>query len=142
MERNMLLLFAVAIAGILGLVIFAQMTAPRVPVPIQATVQPPIILGGGEPAGTSGETQVIDIRALGSGVYDKPKVTVKAGVPVKLRFSADQNSGCGRQLMMPDYGVSLVSRNGETVEATFTPQKGSHAYRCGMNMFRGVLTAE
>src|SRR3989344_213191 len=135
MERNMLLLFGVAIAGVLGLVIFAQMTAPKAPAPSEVRLQPTIALGGSEPTGAPGETQVIDIRALGTGVYDKPKVTVKAGVPVKVRFSADQNSGCGRQMAIPDYGISLISRNGETQEATFTPQKGEHAYRCGMNMF-------
>lgn len=154
MERNLMLLIAVAVAGVLGLAIFAQMTAPREPDQNQVNLQPTFNLGSGNPSkapdGTQivtptiapGEVQIVDIKALGTGFYDKQEVRVKAGIPVKFRFSAEPNSGCGKQLVIPDYGVNLISRNGETLEATFTPQKGTHAYRCGMNMFRGVLIAE
>ena len=90
----------------------------------------------------SGETQNISIHALSSGRYDLLEVHVKAGKPVKLAFSAEPSAGCGIQLVMPAFGINLVSRNGETVTAEFTPQKGNYAYRCGMNMFRGVLYAD
>jgi cytochrome c oxidase subunit 2 len=74
--------------------------------------------------------------------YDKPSINVKAGQPVKFDFSADPNAGCGRQLIIDNVGVNLVSRSGETVSATFTPPSpGVYRYHCSMNMFRGQLVA-
>ncbi len=92
------------------------------------------------PAGQQ-QVQVVSLRAAPSG-YDKSTLQVKAGQPVRLDFSADPNSGCGRQLIVDNVGVNLVSRNGETVSATFTPPSpGIYRYHCSMNMFRGELVA-
>ena len=100
----------------------------------------PVSSGGQQPTG--GQVQEVAVRALASGGYDNPTVNVKAGSPVKFDFSADPNAGCGRQLIIDNVGVNLVSRNGETVSATFTPKSpGQYRFHCGMNMFRGVLVA-
>ncbi|MFH1780269.1 MAG: cupredoxin domain-containing protein [Candidatus Micrarchaeota archaeon] len=94
-------------------------------------------LGGGF---SSSEVQEVELKALSTGSYDKQTLTVKAGIPVKLTFSAEKNAGCGRQLVIPDFGVNLVVNAGEFKTVEFTPVKtGEYAYRCGMNMFRGVL---
>lgn len=83
--------------------------------------------------------QLVSVRALSTGFYDRQELTVQAGKPVEFHFSADLDSGCGRQLVIPDFGVQLIS-NGDEKVAVFTPEKpGSYPYRCGMNMFRGVL---
>lgn len=106
--------------------------------PIDETI--PVSSGGQQPIG--GQAQEVAVRALASGGYDHPTVNVKAGSPVKFDFSADPRSGCGRQLIIDNVGVNLVSRNGETVSATFTPKTpGEYRFHCGMNMFRGVLVA-
>ncbi|VVB99973.1 Cupredoxin-like domain protein [uncultured archaeon] len=92
----------------------------------------------------TGELQIVSVHALSTGLYDHPTLTVKAGVPVRLDFTADPGSGCGAQLILDGVGtpVNLVSRNGQTVSATFTPPSpGQYRYHCGMNMFRGVLIA-
>ena len=87
--------------------------------------------------------QKVSVRALNTGFYDKLEVRVKAGMPVELSFSADPDSGCGRELMIPEFGVDLLSKNGETKTATFTPQKaGAYGYFCGMRMFNGKLIVE
>ena len=97
---------------------------------------------GGEQAQAPVQVQEVEVRALASGGYDNPTVNVKAGVPVKFDFSADPGAGCGRQIIIDNVGVNLVSRNGETESATFTPQTpGQYRFHCGMNMFRGVLVA-
>lgn len=89
----------------------------------------------------STETQVVKLHASAYG-YDRPSITVKAGQPVLFQFSADANAGCGRQVIIDNVGVNLVSRNGETVSATFTPPSpGQYGFHCGMYMFRGVLIA-
>ncbi|MBI5176910.1 hypothetical protein HY995_02355 [Candidatus Micrarchaeota archaeon] len=90
----------------------------------------------------TGGVQEVSLRALGTGTYDRREIRVKAGIPVRLSFSADPYSGCGRALMIPDYGVRLISRNGETQTAEFTPTAGVHEYSCSMRMFRGRLIAE
>ena len=93
--------------------------------------------GATAPAGS----QQVSLTATGSG-YDKETIYVKAGVPVHFAFTAI-NAGCGSQLIIDKVGVQLVSRNGQTVYADFTPTApGSYNYHCGMNMFRGVLVAQ
>lgn len=83
--------------------------------------------------------QTVDITATNTGAYDKKVVYLKAGVPVRVRFKADQYAGCGRQMIIPDFGVSAVANaGGPATTLEFTPTKpGTYAYRCGMNMFRG-----
>ena len=118
--------------------LFSGMGKPRVAdMPIDESI--PISTGGQQ---AIGQVQEVAVRALASGGYDNPTVAVKAGQAVKFDFSADPRSGCGRQLIIDNVGVNLVSRNGETVSATFTPKTpGQYNFHCGMNMFRGVLVA-
>ncbi len=85
--------------------------------------------------------QEVSVRALETGVYDQPLIKVQANKPVRLRFSADANAGCGAAFVMRDFGIQLVSRNGEEKVAEFTPPPGRFEYSCSMRMFRGVLEA-
>lgn len=97
--------------------------------------------GGGTGGTNGGAVQTVSLRASAYG-YDKETITVKAGQPVKFEFSADPNAGCGRQVIIDNVGVNLVSRNGETVSATFTPSSpGTYSFHCGMYMFLGSLIA-
>ena len=96
---------------------------------------------GGQLDQPGSEVQVVSLHASAYG-YDKNSISVKAGQPVRLDFSAEPNSGCGRQVIIDNVGVNIVSRNGETVSATFTPQApGVYRFHCSMNMFRGELIA-
>ncbi len=133
-----------ALGGVLALGAFALAMVPSNVVPaggtptVQATAS---AINTGSDGGTD-QVQVVELTALGTGVYDKDKIYVKAGIPVEFRFNAQREAGCGRQLVIPDYNVNLISSNGETVSARFTPTAGTHNYRCGMNMFRGELIAQ
>ena len=101
---------------------------------------------GSQPSGgTTGQAaavpQEVSLNAGPSG-YDKTEIRVKAGVPVHFSFTAN-GAGCCAQLLIDKVGVQLISRNGEAVDATFTPPApGNYPYHCGMNMCRGVLVAE
>lgn len=84
--------------------------------------------------------QVVSLNALSTGLYDHRVIEVKAGVPVRLTFTADQYAGCGRQLIIPDFGVQTIAQPGQSQTVEFTPTTpGQYPYRCGMNMFRGTL---
>ena len=146
MERNLRLLVAFCAAGVLGLAFFAQAmnTGAETVIKTETGSQSADVPTVQASVATSNpaEVQVVRIRALDTGFYDRQEVRVKAGVPVRLEFSADAGAGCGKMLLMPDFNVRLSSQNGETQAAEFTPAKGSYAYHCSMNMFRGRLIAE
>ncbi len=87
--------------------------------------------------------QKVSLRALQTGVYDKPQILVKKGIPVELTFSADDGAGCGHGFMMRDFGIRFQLALGETKTVTFTPQNvGTFEYSCLMRMFRGALIVE
>ena len=82
--------------------------------------------------------QEVSLTALSSGFYDKDVIELTSGVPVKLTFTADRAAGCGRQFVIPDFGIDIVVPAGGSEVVEFTPTKpGEYVYRCGMNMFRG-----
>lgn len=95
------------------------------------------------PAQAPANAQKISLRALNTGLYDKSEIRVKAGQPVEFSFSADPDSACGREVLIPAFGVKLLSLNGETKKAVFTPTTlGTFDYHCSMRMFRGKLIIE
>ncbi len=97
---------------------------------------------GSPAAGAQAPQQVQDIyiKALSTGGYDHPQVSVRKGIPVRLHFSADSGAGCGRAFYLDGFNVRLVSNGGEEQVAEFTPdQAGTFAYHCGMWMFRGSM---
>jgi plastocyanin domain-containing protein len=79
------------------------------------------------------------VKALGGsnfGKYDVNELRVKAGVPVRLHFTAEPTAGCGRMLVIYGLNVRVTSTNGEEEIAEFTPtQAGTYDYSCGMRMF-------
>ncbi len=90
----------------------------------------------------TGEVQSISIKALSTGSYDKNEIKVRAGAPIQLKFSAEKNSGCGKQLVIPTAKIFIQSLQGEERTATFTISKpGTYSYQCPMGMFKGKLIA-
>jgi len=129
--------------GVAGWFALGYLNEPAQPITATATVQvgasnTPVVTASTPPSPL--QEQVVKIRALSSVAYDQPEVTVKAGTPVRLEFTADPGAGCGIQFILDGFGVQLVSRNGQTQTAKFTPtMPGDYRYHCGMNMFRGVM---
>jgi plastocyanin len=160
-EKYAFLALAVVAAVFMGIIFMGSnqgISSHSIDENAQATYEPPSQQGalgaqagstapsgaqaGGTAAGqATGTVQEVSLTATGSG-YDKNEIRVKAGVPVHFTFTAN-NAGCCAQLLIDKVGVQLISRNGETVDATFTPPTpGNYPYHCGMNMCRGVLVAE
>jgi plastocyanin domain-containing protein len=92
----------------------------------------------------TGGVQEVYLKALSNGNYDNMQITVRKGIPVRMYFSAEPNTGCGRQLVIRGLGVQAVS-NGQQQMVEFTPQnEGTYQYTCGMGMWgpgRLVVTA-
>lgn len=126
-----LLLFVFGIVGAIPFLLSGALTSTTSTQGIPVAAAPTTQLVGG--------VQEISIYASPNG-YSPASFTVKKGVPVKLRFSADQYAGCGRQLIMKEFGVNLLASPGQVVEAQFTPtQEGAFIYRCSMAMVRGTM---
>ncbi len=133
-----LLLFVFAIVGSIPILLGnAFQSTPPSQVQLTVNAQAPV---GAVTAQLTGGVQEISIRASPNG-YNPLAFTVKKGVPVKILFSADKYAGCGRQFTIRELGINALAEGDKPIEIQFTPmQEGSFAYRCSMNMFRGVMT--
>lgn len=84
--------------------------------------------------------QKVSIRATNLGTYSPSIITVKKGIPVEISFSADGGAGCGRQIVMRDFGINEIVSGNETKTFTINPTKtGTFEFACGMRMFVGQL---
>ncbi len=118
---------------LLAFFVLANQTGAKPPVPDSS---------GGVPT-NSGVVQKVLVRALATGTYDSPVVRVKANQPVEFSFKAEPGAGCGSELLIPAFKVDMLSLNGQTKTATFTPlAPGEFDFHCGMRMFRGKLIVE
>lgn len=140
MEWKTLAIIIAAFACLAGAVAFEGQAQPA-----QATMLPsatPTVTASAAPSAAP-SAQDVYVKALSTGVYDNPHVTVTKGALVRFHFSAEKGAGCGKQLFIPDFGVQLSSANGEEAVAEFTPTSaGTFPFRCGMNMFRGTITVK
>ncbi|MDP3741698.1 MAG: cupredoxin domain-containing protein [Candidatus Micrarchaeota archaeon] len=124
-----LLVFVLAVVAAIPFVL-AQGTATNSSPTISSGSSIPVVNG----------VQELRLYASSSG-YSVSAFTVKKGVPVRILFSADQYAGCGKQLLIPAFGVNKIIQGSEESTIEFTPDKeGTFPYRCSMNMFKGTMT--
>jgi hypothetical protein len=80
---------------------------------------------------------VIQVNANG---YSPANVSLKAGIPTKLHFRQNTDSGCLSILSIKDLGIKKELEKGDNV-IIFTPKKlGKMIFTCGMGMYQGSLT--
>ena len=86
---------------------------------------------------------VQEVTVVVKGGYDPATVRVRPGVPVRLVFDRQEESGCSEEVVIPDFGVRrfLPAHQRTTVELT-PPAAGRHEFTCGMGMLRGQLIVE
>ncbi len=85
--------------------------------------------------------QAIDI--IVDGGYSPDQIVVQAGQPVRLNFLRKDPSSCLEQIILPDFNKAVdLPLNQETAVEILPEKAGSYTFHCGMNMFRGTLTAE
>ena len=86
-----------------------------------------------------GDVQILTMHVSSRGVYEPNVLTVKRGIPVDWRISADSFLGCADTLILPALGVNTRINPGQN-RVSFTPtQTGRFTYSCSMGMIRGTL---
>ncbi len=83
-----------------------------------------------------------DTLSVQGGSYMPSPITVKKGIPVRLVGDISQMPGCSKSIIIPEFGVRKVLRQGDnTIE--FTPDKsGTFDFTCSMGMYRGKIVVE
>ena len=77
------------------------------------------------------------------GGYSPDVIVVKAGSPVRLRFTRQESSACSEKVLFPDFSQSALLPEGQEVALEFTPEKpGEYGFQCQMGMLRGKLIVE
>ena len=73
--------------------------------------------------------------------YKPATVNAKAGKPLTLTF-VSKGESCANAVHIPSLKQSFTLKKGEKKSITFTPQKGTTAFACGMGMYRGKVVAK
>jgi len=90
--------------------------------------------------GTGGAQEV---AVTVKGGYTPDIIVVKAGRPVRLRFTRQESAACSGMVLFPDLHKSAKLLEGEEVTVEFTPdQPGEYGFQCQMGMLRGKLIVE
>lgn len=84
-----------------------------------------------------------EVAVTVKGGYTPDLIVVKAGRPVRLRFTRQESSACSEMVLFPDFKQSAKLPEGEEVSIEFTPDKpGEYGFQCTMGMLRGKLIVE
>ncbi|OGO65138.1 MAG: copper-transporting ATPase [Chloroflexi bacterium RBG_19FT_COMBO_47_9] len=89
----------------------------------------------------SGGAQEVAVTVKGG--YTPDVIVVKAGQPVRLRFTRQESATCSERVLFPDFNQNALLPEGQEVTLEFTAEKpGEYGFQCQMGMFRGKLIVE
>ena len=96
---------------------------------------------GGQAAEVKNGVQEVQFYVQGANYYPNP-IRVKKGIPVRLVADMGRIPGCSRSIVIPEFGIRKVVREGDNV-IEFTPDKsGTFSFSCSMGMYRGTIVVE
>ncbi len=91
----------------------------------------------------AGAGGVQEVAVTVKGGYTPDVIVVKAGQPLRLRFTRQESASCSELVIFPDFDRSARLPEGEEVAVEFTPDKpGEYGFQCQMGMLRGKLIVE
>ena len=91
----------------------------------------------------AGAGGVQEVAVTVKGGYTPDVIVVKAGQPLRLRFTRQESASCSELVIFPDFDRSAGLPEGEEVAVEFTPDKpGEYGFQCQMGMLRGKLIVE
>lgn len=137
----------VLVAGFTAILAFGGLSAPVNAVVSQQTAQQDARAqaapapAGGSLAEVKNGVQEVTLAVEGS-TYSPNPIRVTKGIPVKLVADLSSVRGCASSIVIPEFGVRKVVRQGDnTIE--FTPGKsGTFQFSCSMGMYRGTIVVE
>jgi plastocyanin domain-containing protein len=84
-----------------------------------------------------------EVHVTVKGGYTPDTIVVQAGKPVRLQFYRDETADCSERVVFERFGIDQPLPAFQTTSIEFTPdQPGEFAFRCGMNMLKGLLVVE
>ena len=84
-----------------------------------------------------------EVAVTVKGGYTPDIIVVKAGQPVRMRFTRQESASCSEMVLFPDFNKSAKLPEGQEVVVEFTPDKaGEYGFQCQMGMLRGKLIVE
>ncbi len=84
-----------------------------------------------------------EVAVTVKGGYTPDVIVVKAGQPVRLRFTRQESAACSERVLFPDFNQNALLPEGQEVTVEFTPAKpGEYGFQCQMGMLRGKLVVE
>ena len=97
----------------------------------------------GKTRAAAGIGGVQEVAITVKGGYTPDVIVVKAGSPVRLRFTRQESSACSEKVLFPDFSQSALLPEGQEVALEFTPERpGEFGFQCQMGMLRGKLVVE
>ena len=91
----------------------------------------------------AGAGGVQEVAITVKGGYTPDIIVVKAGQPLRMRFTRQESSTCSEMVLFPDFSQSAKLPEGQEVIVEFTPDKpGEYGFQCQMGMLRGKLIVE
>jgi len=77
---------------------------------------------------------------VGAEGYRPSSVVLRRAAPAQLTFIRNVEESCGREIVIPTYGINRPLPLNTPVVIRFTPTKsGRFKFTCGMDMFRGSI---
>jgi plastocyanin domain-containing protein len=90
---------------------------------------------------SNGGVQEVSITVKGG--YTPDIIVVKAGRPLRMRFTRQEGSSCTEMVLFPEFNLNAKLPEGQEVALEFTPEEpGEFGFQCQMGMIRGKLIVE
>jgi len=84
-----------------------------------------------------------EVAVTVKGGYTPDIIVVKAGQPLRMRFTRQESASCSEMVLFPDFNKSAKLPEGQEVVVELTPEKaGEYGFQCQMGMLRGKLIVE
>jgi plastocyanin domain-containing protein len=88
----------------------------------------------------SGESGRVTVTVDGDG-YHPAQIQAEAGKPLHITFRRTTDRTCGQVVVFPALNIRRDLPLNQDVTVEVTPQAGTLAFTCGMDMYRGSIVA-
>ena len=86
-----------------------------------------------------GDYQEIDLQ-ISASKYSPNVITAKKNIPLRINLFADENAGCAREIIFPDFNIDkIVPAGGKEIIEISPTEEGEFKFRCSMDMIKGKL---